>query len=173
MRQIARLASLASLLVTLTSAAAWAADAPVTVTFAHPEKYTDLRLSCVSRDTDARSLMADLEAFLTATAAPLVPAGQRLEITVTNVDMAGDIESWRGPGRCDVRVMKDTYPPRIDLTFRLLDGEGKEIRAGTRRLRDSNYLVNAGPSSSIDHLRYEKALLGDWVRRELGRGTRS
>ena len=173
MRQIARLASLASLLVTLTSTAAWAADAPVTVTFAHPEKYTDLRLSCVSRDTDARSLMADLEAFLTATAAPLVPAGHRLEITVTNVDMAGDIESWRGPGRCDVRVMKDTYPPRIDLTFRLLDGEGKEIRAGARRLRDSNYLVNAGPSSSTDHLRYEKARLGDWVRRELGRGTRS
>jgi hypothetical protein len=173
MRQIARLASLASLLVTLTSAAAWAEDAPVTVTFAHPEKYTDLRLSCVSRDTDARSLMADLEVYLTATAAPLVPAGQRLEITVTNVDMAGDIESWRGPGRCDVRIMKDTYPPRIDLTFRLLDGEGKEIRSGTRRLRDSNYLVNAGPSSSIDHLRYEKALLGDWLRRELGRGTGS
>ena len=91
MRQIARLASLASLL------------------FTHPEQYTDLRLSCVSRDRDARSLRADLEAFLTATAAPLLPAG----------------------------------------------------------------LVNAGPSSSTDHLRYEKALLGGWVRRELGRGTRS
>jgi len=173
MRQIARLASLASLLCTLTSAAAWAADEPVTVTFAHPEKYTDFRLSCVSRDTDARSLMADLEAFLTATAAPLVPADQRLEITVTNIDMAGDIESWRGPGRCDVRVMKDTYPPRIDLTFRLLDGDGKELRAGSRKLRDSNYLVNAGPSSITDHLRYEKALLGDLLRHELGRGPRS
>ena len=129
MRQIARLASLASLLCTLTSAAAWAADAPVTVTFAHPEKYTDFRLSCVSRDTDAR--MAD--------------------------------ESWRGPGRCDVRVMKDTYPPRIDLTFRLVDGDGKELRAGSRKLRDS----------ITDHLRYEKALLGDWLRHELGRGIRS
>ena len=143
------------------------------MTFAHPEKFTDLRLSCVSRDPDARSLMVDLEAFLTATAAPLVPAGQRLLITVTNVDMAGDIESWRGPGRCDVRIMKDTYPPRIDLAFRLLDAEGKEIRAASRRLRDSNYLVNAGPASSTDHLRYEKALLGEWVRRELGRGTGS
>ena len=131
MRQIARLASLASLLCTLTSAAASATDAPVTVTFAHPEKYTDFRLSCVSRDTDARSLMAD--------------------------------ESWRGPGRCDVRVMKDTYPPRIDLTFRLVDGDGKELRAGSRKLRDS----------ITDHLRYEKALLGDWLRHELGRGIRS
>jgi len=90
-----------------------------------------------------------------------------------NGDMAGDIESWRGPGRCDVRVMKDTYPPRIDLTFRLLDGDGKELRAGSRKLRDSNYLVNAGPSSITDHLRYEKALLGDLLRHELGRGPRS
>ena len=102
MRQIARLASLASLLFTLTSGAAWAADAAVTVTFAHPEKYTDLRLSCVSRDTDARSLLADLEAFLTATAAPLVPEGQRLEITVTNVDMAGTSRAGadRGAATC-------------------------------------------------------------------------
>jgi len=153
--RLTRLASLASLLVGLASGAAPAADAPVAVTFAHPEQYTDLRLSCLSRDTDARSLMAELEAFLTAAAAPLVPAGQRLGITVTNVDMAGDIESWRGPGRCDVRVVKDTYPPRIDLTFRLLDGEGK------------------GPASSTDHLRYEKALLGEWLRRELGRGAGS
>jgi hypothetical protein len=147
MRHIARLASLASLLVILTSgAASAAAEAPVTVTFVHPEQYTDLRLSCVSR---------------------------RLLITLTNVDMVGDIESWRGPGRCDVRIMKDTYPPRIDLRFRLLDREGTEIRAGTRRLRDSNYLVSAGPSSSIDPLRYEKALLGEWRRRELGRGAGS
>jgi hypothetical protein len=87
--------------------------------------------------------------------------------------MAGDIESWRGPARCDVRVMKDTYPPRIDLTFRLVDGQGKELRAGSRKLRDSNYLVNAGPSSITDHLRYEKALLGDGLRHELGRATRS
>ena len=54
-----------------------------------------------------------------------------------------------------------------------LAGELGMRGAGARRLRDSNYLVNAGPSSSIDHLSYEKALLGDWVRRELGRGTRS
>jgi hypothetical protein len=170
---IARLAVLASLLAALAAAPATAQDVAVAVTFAHPEKYTDLHLSCVSRDTDARSLMGDLEKYLVTTATPLLAPGQRLEITVTNVDMAGDIEDWRGPGRCDVRIMKDTYPPRIDLSFRLLDAAGRELRAGDRKLRDSNYLVNAGPASGTDHLRYEKALLGDWLRTELGRGARS
>jgi len=171
--RLARLAPLASLLVALAAGPLAAVEAPVTVTFAHPETYPDLRLSCVSRDADARSLMAEIEAFLVATGAPLVPAGQRLEITITSVDMAGAIESWRGPGRCDVRIMKGIYPPRIDLTFRLVDDAGQELRAGTRRLRDSSYLVNAGPASSPDHLRYEKALLGEWLRGELGRGARS
>ena len=147
--RLASLASLASLLVALTSAGVPApavsnGEALVTVTFAHPESYTDLRLSCVSTDADGRSLRSELERFLAASAAPLVPAGQRLEITVTNIDMAGDLESWRGSGRCDVRIMKDTYPPRIDLAFRLVDEAGKE-----------------------------QALLGEWRRRELGRGPAS
>ena len=168
-----RRAVLASLLAALAAAPAVAQEAAVTVTFAHPETYTDLRLACVSRKTDAQSLMGDIEKYLVTTAAPRLAPGQRLEVTVTNVDMAGDIEDWRGPGRCDVRIMKDTYPPRIDLSFRLLDGSGSEIRAGARKLRDSNYLVDAGPANSTDHLRYEKALLGDWLRVELGRGARS
>jgi hypothetical protein len=98
--------------------------------------------------------------------------GQRLEITVTNIDMAGDIETWRGPGRCDQRIMKDVYPPRIDIQFRVLGADGAELRAGARRLRDSNYLTHAAPVTA-DHLRYEKALLLDWLQRELRESTGS
>ena len=108
----------------------------VSVVFANPEKYTDLKVTCVSRDTDARGLMATSTASSRATAAPPVPTGQRLEITLTNVDMAGDIESWRGPGRCDLRVMKDIYPPRIDLSSGC-GTAGQGDPRGTRRLRDS------------------------------------
>lgn len=169
---IARLASLALFLAALAAAPAAAQDAAVTVTFADPEKYADLRLSCVSRDTDVRRLMGDLERYLVPTAPPLLAPGQRLQITLTSVDMAGDIEDRRGPGRCDVRIMKDPYPPRIDPRFRRLDAAGRELQAGDRKLGDSNYLVNAGPASSTEHLRDEKALPGDWLRTER-RGARA
>jgi hypothetical protein len=86
--------------------------------------------------------------------------------------MAGDIESWRGPGRCDLRIMKDVYPPRIDLQFRLLGADGADVRAGTRRLRDSDYLTRAAPVTA-DRLRHEKALLLDWLQRELPEATGS
>jgi hypothetical protein len=126
----------------------------------------------VSGDADARALMGELTRFLQEAGARRVPEGQRLEITVTNIDMAGDIESWRGPGRCDLRIMKDVYPPRIDLQFRLLGADGADVRAGPGRLRDSHYLTRAAPITA-DHLRHEKALLLDWLQRELREATGS
>ena len=154
------------------SGTAAAQDARVSVVFANPEKYTDLKVTCVSGDAGARGLMSDLDRFLREAAARRVPGGQRLEITVTNIDMAGEIESWRGPGRCDLRLMTDVYPPRVDLQFRILGADGAELRAGTRRLRDSNYLTHAAPVTA-DQLRYEKALLLDWLQQELRGSTGS
>jgi hypothetical protein len=158
--------SLAALALCLGATGAPAQDSRVSVVFAHPERYADLRLSCVSREADARALADELARFLQEAAAPRVPEDQRLEITVTNVDMAGEIESWRGPGRCDLRTVRDVYPPRVDLQFRWIGADGAEARAGTRHLRDSNYLTRAA-TVTADHLRYEKALLLDWLQREL------
>jgi hypothetical protein len=164
--------SLAVLALCLVVGGAAAQDSRVSVDWANPEKYTDLKVTCVTRDADARALMGELTRFLQEAGARRVPEGQRLEITVTNVDMAGDIETWRTPGRCDLRVMRDIYPPRIDLRFKLTGADGTEIRAGTRQLRDINYLTHAAPAAA-DQLRYEKALLLDWLQRELREATRS
>jgi hypothetical protein len=144
-----------------------AQDDRVTVELASPEKFTDFKTSCVNRPVDVRALAAQMERFVKTTATRLLAEGQRMEITVTNVDLAGDIEVWRNPRLCDLRTMKDVYPPRVDLTFRILDAEGKELRTGTRQLVDVNYLDRSAPSS-IDQLRYEKYLLADWLQRELG-----
>ena len=157
---------LAVLVLCLAVGAAAAEDSRVSVVFAHPETYTDLKVTCVSRDADARALMNELARFLQEAGASRLPAGQRLEITVTNVDMAGDIEIWRGAGRCDLRVMRDVYPPRIDLRFTLTGADRAEIRTGSRQLKDLNYLTHAAPVTS-DQLRYEKALLRDWLQKEL------
>ena len=81
------------------------------------------------RQTVRLAVLALLLLTLSIDAAPADEA----RVTVTNIDVAGDIESWRGPGRCDVRIMKDTYPPRIDLSFRLLvDWLRHEPGRGTR-----------------------------------------
>ena len=142
--RLARLASLASLVVALAAGPLAAVEAPVTVTFAHPETYPDLRLSCVSRDADARSLMAEIEAFLVATGAPLVPAGQRLEITITSIDMAGG----EGPPRRHPAAARLELPGQrgagvLPRSPALREGPARGVAAGRARSRDP--LVRARP----------------------------
>ena len=79
---------------------------------------------------------------------------------------AGSFEPWRGPQAADVRIVRDIYPPRIDLRFKLLDADGKLLREGSRQLRDATFMMRPDLYPN-DPLRYEKTLLDDWLRAEL------
>jgi Protein of unknown function (DUF3016) len=139
----------------------------VAVTFAHPERFTDVKDDVIGSERGAAALLGDLGRFLSTMGDRYVPPGQRLEIIVTDIDLAGAFEPWRGPQVDRVRIMRDIYPPRIELDFRLLDPHGAVVRQGHRVLRDPRYLRRAALGES-DRLRYDKALLRDWLNREFG-----
>jgi hypothetical protein len=142
-------------------------DSRVSVTFVEPERFTDVKDSVLGSDSGRAGLLAELEGFLRAAGARQVPAGLSLTIHVTDVDLAGEFEPGRGPQFDRVRIMREIYPPRIDLEFRLTDSQGTVVREGRRQLRDHLYLTRAALGDS-DRLRYETDLLGDWLRQELG-----
>ena len=89
-----------------------------------------------------------------------------VSFTITDIDMAGDFEPWRGPQFDDIRIIKDIYPPRIDLAFRLVDAEGNVAKEGKRELRDTAFLMRITMGTQTDTLRHEKQLLDDWMRDE-------
>lgn len=93
---------------------------------------------------------------------------QRLTVTISDVDIAGAFEPWRR-NLWHARIVRDVYPPRIDLMFTLTDRDGNVIRSGERKLRDLAFMT---PTLSYrsDPLRYEKKLLADWLDRELRPG---
>lgn len=138
----------------------------ITVTFVGPERFTDVKDGALGSERGVADLLCDLERHVRAAGECIVPAGQQLDIRVTNVDLAGELEWWRGPQADRVRIMRDIYAPRIDLEFRLTDAQGAVLRAGRRALRDPLYLTRASINDS-DRLRYDKQLLGDWLRQEL------
>jgi len=166
----------AALLLATTIAPALVADqAPagadrVIVRIPRPDAFTDFKATCVGMDERTRGLLADLTQFIRSTGARSVPEGGALEITLTDVDMAGEFETWRGPQACSVRVMLDIYAPRIRLEFRLTDRDGKVIGSGQRDLRDPLYLTGA-VLLATDPLRYEKNLLQEWFQREFAGRT--
>ena len=66
-----------------------------------------------------------------------------------------------------MRITKGLYPPRIMLEFEVIDGTAAVVRSGKRKLTDLNYQLR-NVYSREDYLRYEKDILRDWLRTELG-----
>ena len=163
-RRTTPLIAFALLFVSLAAGAA--DDARVRVDWTDPMQFTELRHHRSIRDQHPDDWLVPLARHLRTRAERVLPPGERLEVTFTDVQRAGAYEPWRGPRLDDVRIVKDIYPPRIDLRFRLLDASGTVLREGERTLRDSAFLMHDGARED-DPLRFEKRLLDDWLRKEL------
>ena len=148
------------------SALAPAADAATAqVEFARPESFTDAGRPRPAVDRDES--LVPLRDHLVAEAARRLPADQALYVTITDVDLAGDFEPRQAYSR-EVRVVKDIYPPRIELRFRLVRGDGSVVKEGTRSLRDTSFL-SRGATDRQDSLQYEKAMIDRWLESEFAR----
>lgn len=151
------------------SAAPAQADTRAEVAFLEPSKFTDVRDSHMGSDPERTGYLEQLREHIVARARYHVPAGHRLSVTFTDIDMAGDFEPWHGPRWDDIRVVKDIYPPRMELAFRLVDAEGNVVKEGRRELRDLAFMMKINMAGRSDPLRHEKALLDDWLRSEFPR----
>jgi hypothetical protein len=102
----------------------------------------------------------------------VLPPGQQLRVQVNDVKLAGAFEPWHRPGLDDVRIMKDIYPPMMDVHYTLLAADGATLREGDAKLRDSAYLQRSIANTS-DPLRFDKRMIDEWLRKEFGpkRGT--
>jgi hypothetical protein len=155
------------LLVAGCAAAAPVDESPsrVSVAFIEPEKFTDARRA--ELDPTSKGILGELQKFIIATGARYVPENMKLNIRVTNVDLAGDFELFRGPQADQVRITKGLYPPHIVLKFEVVDSAGKAVKSGKRDLTDIDY-QRRSVYPTDDYLRYEKDILRDWLRAEFG-----
>ena len=161
-----RLAIAAALALGLAGPSFATAPARVTVTYDHPERFTETRETKAFAPMRADDSYLDtLKKYIEQRAGKVLADGQQLQIVITDVDRAGSYEPWRGPRLSDVRIVKDIYPPRINLHFRLLDASGAVLHEGDRTLRDPAFLSSGGNATSTDSLRYEKRMIDRWLQR--------
>jgi hypothetical protein len=138
-------------------------DSRVSVTFIEPDKFTDARRA--ELEPTSTGVLDELQKFIVTTGARYVPENMKLNIRVTNVDLAGDFELFRGPQADQVRITKGLYPPHIVLVFAVVDSAEKVIKSGKRDLTDIDYQLRSVYPRE-DYLRYEKDILRDWLRAE-------
>ncbi|MGY0565060.1 MAG: DUF3016 domain-containing protein [Paraglaciecola chathamensis] len=141
----------------------------VEVTWENTEKYTDVRPSNESRKRFKERTFKQLDEYLVELAEAL-PEGQTLNMTVTNLDLAGQV--WPasfvgiGNGANDVRLIKSIDIPRIAFSFELLGADGTVLQQGEQNLKDMSFQDRHNPFFSSENLRYEKNMLRMWFEEQ-------
>ena len=155
---IARLSLSSGFAVTVCAAALLAAPAQASgvaeVRFVQPERFTDAGFGSVERERTQARLTAEIERL-----AGRLPDGQRLSVTFTDVDLAGEIDHFSPHGLRVMGLLPDA--PRLSLRFELTQ-DGQVVARGEEQLRDLSYLSRR---SGLDHraaLPYESRLLTEW-----------
>jgi hypothetical protein len=138
----------------------------LTVNFPGWEKYTDIKDEFSPTDQGQLAILDDLHRAMESNAGYLVPDGDHLTITFSDIDLAGDFEPGRGPNFDDIRIVKSIYPPRFAFTYSLTDSSGREIKSGKENLVDMNFDWHVSLDTS-DARHYEKDALRAWMERKL------
>jgi len=139
--------------------------ARISVAFIEPEKFTDARRA--ELEPTSTGTVGELQKFIITTGARYIPENMTLNIRITDIDLAGDFELFRGPQAGQVRIVRGLYPPHIVLEFEIIDSAARVVKSGKRDLTDINYQLRSVYPRE-DYLRYEKDILRDWLRAELG-----
>lgn len=141
--------------------------AEVKVTWENAEKYTDVRPANESRKRFRERTLAALEEHIVELASKL-PESQKLTMTVTNVDLAGQVWPSQfvgfGVGAAnDVRVIQRVDIPRMTFSYTLSDEQGAVISSAEEvQLKDMNFMESNIRTNRGDTLSYEKIMLEDW-----------
>jgi hypothetical protein len=160
------------LLLAAAAASAVARDLParIQVAWAPTEQLTEVKNNPIDHGwMRPEEWEKRLSEHLRLRADRMLPPGQQLQVMVDDIDLAGAFEPWHRSNAQDIRYMKDIYPPRMKLHYKLMAADGSTIRESETKLSDSSYLLRAVPGDSTDPLRYDKRMIDDWLYREFPR----
>lgn len=154
-------------LTLLLTAAFTAGAAELKIEWQNPEKFRDADYYYNGGEKSKKIVMTNLERYFTTEAKRMLPEGTVLEMTVTELDLAGDFEPWRSPSFQDIRIVKEIYPALIEFDYKYLGADGAVLSEGSERLRDTLIprSIVATQLSRSENYPYVKTLVKDWMRK--------
>jgi hypothetical protein len=135
----------------------------VTVAWENPDSYVDVRAAYGTQGQFEKRLFAALGAFIEKEAAKILVPGQKLMVTVHNLDMAGFIEmntlrmgEW-------LRVVRDPDHVMIEIEHQLVDESG-EVISELRKRYTARPRSQWSPGNEGRSFQYEKQVIIEWLR---------
>ena len=144
-------------------------NGPVSVAWADPATFTELKASGNRFESAQGDWLIQLAKYMRKQADKQLTPGNKLELTIVDIQRAGRYEPWHGLDRQNIRMIRDIYPPRMTVRFVVKGPDGQVLAEGERKLVDNAFLMGTQINSN-DSLRYEKRLIDDWLRKEFRNG---
>jgi hypothetical protein len=133
----------------------------VKVSWQEPEKFTDIRPSNEIRSDFQSRLFKEFDQIF-AELAKKLPDGYQWDVTVTDVDLAGDVRPFFHSSNTEIRVIKELYWPRMSFNFELKDAQGNTVASGKEDVKDMAFLMRTTISSGNNSFQYEEQMLKSW-----------
>ena len=142
----------------------------VSVTTANPATFTPAPGEVAESKAARAAWVEALCEHIADKIAASLPDGERVEVRISDIRR---VAAMPGAGRTSSRSSssssepggQDVVPPRIVLSFKRLSPKGKVLQTASRTLQDSSLQLK-GRRYTGDKLRYEKALVDDWVSKD-------
>jgi hypothetical protein len=155
----------ASLAASATNAAAQTTSSRVEVSFNRPEQFADIRDRYQATEENKKEVLSTLQEYIVQRAPSFLPKGDALRITFDNIKLAGVINIAGVVG--ERRVVLASTPPMFMFEWTVTDSSGKVIGSAKEKLEENNFKNLSSRADEGDPLRYEKAVLDDWMRNRL------
>jgi hypothetical protein len=148
---------LLSLMVTTVSAA------ELKLNWGDMKKFTDVVTTDVNQDDFEKHLKQEFLKMLTKQAQQL-PAGQTLELTISDIDLAGHVPPETISTGRTLRIVKQAYWPRISFEYSLVDKDGKLLLSGKEDLKDMGFLNRIRKVNQSNEFDFEENMLKKWMK---------
>lgn len=127
------------------------------------DNYTDIRPASGSKERYEQKVMDNLAEHFQKLAEQL-PEDQKLEITVTDVDLTGRLEPTFGRSSSNyVRIVREIDFPRMEFDYRLVDKSGEAIKEGQAHVKNMNFNYDSLTSRMRrNDLYFEIQMLTQW-----------
>lgn len=138
----------------------------VEVSFEKPEAYVDAYPRARSgSNAELKQTLDRIQRIFAEQGARFLKPGDRLKVTVLDLDLAGEIEPGR-TGILELRVLRSITWPRMTVRYTFTrDGKEKSAEA---QVSDPGYQDNSGVCSRSGDFCYERQMIGRWLSRQFG-----
>jgi hypothetical protein len=130
------------------------------------QKFTDIVIDGSADKAASDIVYQEINNCLQRLARQYLPPRHVLVVNITDIDLAGVVEPWRGAQYAKVRFMRDTQPPRLTFEYEVQDATGTQIGSGQERLTNLTFRYQVAPVSR-DNTYFEQLLLSDWAAQAL------